>query len=113
MRMKKIYTVNNYPKKHFKGKNNGYYYITYFDQKLNKRFTLFWTIPVSVILTNNSENQNSNISSTILLISIFISIAIFILIIGIVIYICFIKNKNKDLKEEVLKTSFKEELREM
>ena len=97
------------PKKHFKGKKNGYYYITYFDQKVNKRFTSFLTNPVSVILTNNDNSDNSeNQSNTILIISIVVLVLVVILLIGIVIYIFIFRKKNKDLNGEVLNNSFKE-----
>ena len=93
------------PKKHFKGKKNGYYYIKYFDQNLKKRFTSYFTIPISVILTNQDNSENK--SNTILIISIIVSVVVVILILSIVIYICIFKKKNKDLKDDVLKTSFK------
>ena len=71
-----------------------------------------YTIPVSVILTtkDNPENKSNNNhnNNTILIIVIIVSFALTILI-AIAIYICIFKKKNMDLKEEVLKASFKEE----
>ena len=98
------------PKKHFEGKNNGYYYIKYYNKNLKNTYISYITNPVSVILPkkDNSENKSNNDNKVILVIAIVGSVVV-ILIIAIAIYICIFKKKNTDLKEEVLKTSFKEE----
>ena len=88
-------------KEHFKGKNDGYYYIKYLNHNINKKSTSFVTNPVTIIL------PKSNIK-LILIIAIVSSVAV-IIIIANVIFVCIYKRKNSDLKDEVLKTSFKEE----
>ena len=88
-------------KEHFKGKNDGYYYIKFLNRNINKKSTSFVTNPVTIIL------PKSNIK-LILIIAIVSSVAV-IIIIANVIFVCIYKRKNSDLKDEVLKTSFKEE----
>ena len=100
----------NISKDHFKGKENGYYYIKYFNHNLNRKTTSFSTIPISVILTKENNTKKTERNSKKRLIYVFSIIAVFFFLVIITIFIiaCYYKIKNADLKEEVLKTSFKE-----
>ena len=95
----------NVSKEHFKGINNEYYYIKYYNPNFNNKTTVFFTNPKKIILPKTDTKSNNN--QLIVIISIIASVIVFIIIVFVVIA-CICKNKKSDLKEEVLKTSFKD-----
>ena len=94
-------------KEHFKGLNNEYYYIKYNNPNFNNKTTSFVTNPIKIILPKTEKTSNSNNNQLIVIISIIASVIVFIIIVLVVI-VCICKNKKSDLKEEVLKTPFKD-----
>ena len=95
----------NISKDHFKGKNDEYYYLIY-EIPFSKNKTISYiNSPVTVIFNKENDNKNNNWLVFIIIISIIASI---IIIIAILIIVCLCKNKTDELKNEVLKTSFKE-----
>ena len=102
----------NISKDHFKGKKNGLYHIKYYNQNFKNKAKSFFTNPISVTLSKTEEKKNNiterdNKTKLILVISIVGGFFVLV-IIAVVIIAYYYKIKNADLKEEVLKTSFKE-----
>ena len=99
-------------KDHFQGLKTDYYYIR--RNRLNNEVDkvskeiAYEVVPVKVILP---EESNKSDKKLIIIISI-LGAALVAIIIIIVIVICVCKNKNSDLKENVLKTSFQDEILE-
>ena len=100
--------ICNVSKEHFKGINNKYYYLKYYNPNVNNKVTSFLATPIKIILPKTEpKSNNNNDNKLILIISIIASVIVFIIIVFVVI-ICIYKNKKSDLKEEVLKTSFQD-----
>ena len=99
----------NVTKEDFKGLKTDYYYIM--RDFFNNKEIAYEAIPIKVILPEESNKNNKNNKKLIMIISI-LGAALVAIIIIIVIVICFYKNKNSDLKEKVLKTSFQDENQE-
>ena len=89
-------------KDHFKGKGNDYYYIKYNGYN-NIKAIAYETIPVQVMLSNNSKNNKVAIIFGI------IGAIILVTITFAVIYFIFFKKKKAELEEKILKTSFNED----
>ena len=108
-------------KEHFKGKEDGYYYIKYNNLLFKSKFTSFMTNPMTIIVSkkeNDSEENNYDTGTdtkknnkdkknTILVVSI-IGSDLFIIIAIIVLCFCMHKRKSLDLKKEVNNSQFKE-----
>jgi len=94
------------PKEHFKGKNDGYYYIKYNNNlDFNTKSTAYKANPIVIIIskeTNNSDTKSENFFSSIKL------IIIFIIILVIVICIFAYKKKITKEKKEVVNKELKE-----
>ena len=101
----------NVSNNNFKSKNNKNYYILYDNPISKKKSILYYSSPLTVILpSNNAKNnpnntKNNNTSVYIVIIN---AIVLIFIIIAIFIIIFIYKNKNHDLKEEVLNTFSKE-----
>ena len=105
----------NVSNNNFKGNNNKNYYILYENPISKNKSILYYSSPVKVILPTNNTNNNPNNAknntknnNTSVYIVIIIAIVLIVIIIAIFIFIFIYKNKNHDLKEEVLNTFFKD-----
>ena len=95
----------NVTKEHFEGLKTDYYYIM--RDFFNNKEIAYEVVPIKVILPKESNN-----SKKLIIIFSILGSALVAIIIIIIIVICFYKNKNSDLKENVLKTSFQGEILE-
>ena len=99
----------NISKEHFKEKKNGYYYIKYYNLNFNKKTASYYTNPINIILTKESNTESNSKSKSKdklikLIISLLLSTIILTIITLLLIALVFKRKKNSILKEEILDT---------